>query len=82
MDSLRCLKSVSLWKETHSSAANDTTFPLCSDPTTVIFVQRLYEVSEDKKPECGVETVLLALEDWLRLSADAYFPPVAPLLVL
>lgn len=49
-------------------------FSFCFHLTTVIFLPRLYEVSEDKKPECGVEMVLVALEDCLRLSTDAYTP--------
>ena len=31
-------------------------------PTTVLFLQIFYEFGEDKKPECGVEMVRLALE--------------------
>lgn len=44
--------------------------------------RRFYEVSEDKKPECGMEMVLLVLKDWLRLSTDANTTPVAPLVFL
>lgn len=39
---------------------------------------RFYEVSQDEKPECGMEMVLVALEDWLRLSTDAYTPLFLP----
>lgn len=44
--------------------------------------RRFYEVSEDKKPECGMEMVLLVLKDWLRLSTDANTTRVAPLVFL
>lgn len=45
----------------------------CSHPTTVL-CQRFYEGSEDEEPECGMEMVLVALGDWLRLSTDANTP--------
>lgn len=54
----------------------------CFHPTTVMCFQRFYEVSEDKKPECGMEMVLGPLEDWLRVSTHANTPPVTLLLSL
>lgn len=51
---------------------------LFSQVDCVVLTQRFYEVNENKKPECGMEMVLVALEDWLRVSTDAHTPPVAP----
>lgn len=69
---LNYLKNARLSSEKHFF------FSFCFHPTTVICLQRFYEVSGDKKPECGMEMGLVALGDWLRLSTDANTPPVAP----